>query len=191
VAAVLGAILAGGRGERLGRAKPTALLGGRALIEHPLAALQAAGLDCVVVAKADTPLPPVAVPVWTEPEEPVHPLLGIVTALERSEGQAVLACACDLPFVTPELVAWLASLDAPLALPETGGRLHPLFGRYDASLAGPLRAALDRRAPLQETVTALGARTIGDGELRSFGDPDRLMFNVNTPSDLAGAEKLL
>jgi len=188
---VLGVILAGGRGTRLGRAKPVAPLGGRALLEHPLAALQAAELETVVVAKADTPLPPVAAPVWSEPDEPVHPLLGIVTALERADGRAILACACDLPFVTPELVGWLAEMDEPLVLPESGGRLHPLFGRYAGSLAAPLREALARRAPLQETVAALDARIVGEDELRPFGDPGRLLFNVNTPADLARAEEML
>jgi molybdopterin-guanine dinucleotide biosynthesis protein A len=191
VSDVLGVILAGGRGERLGRPKPTAPLGRSTLLEHPLAALEGAGLETVVVAKAETPLPPVAAPVWTEPADPVHPLLGIVTALERSEGRSLLVCACDLPFVTAELVAWLAALDAPLAAPRTGGRLHPLFGRYTDSLAAPLREALERRAPLQETLIELGVQVLEEDELRAFGDPELLLFNVNTPEDLERAEALL
>jgi molybdenum cofactor guanylyltransferase len=190
VSDVLGVILAGGRGERLGRPKPTAPLAGRMLLEHPLEALQTAGLETVVAAKADTSLPAIGVPVWIEPPEPVHPLLGIVTALERAEGRSLLVCGCDLPFVTPDLVAWLAGLDAPLAAPRIGGRLHPLFGRYASSLVGPLSEALERRAPLQETLTALGVQVVEEGELRAFGNPELLLFNVNTPEDLQRAEAL-
>ena len=47
----LGVVLAGGRGSRLGGAKPTAELAGRPLISYPLAALAEAGLDAAVVAK--------------------------------------------------------------------------------------------------------------------------------------------
>ena len=64
---VLGAILAGGRGTRLGRPKATALLGGRPLLEYPLIALEAAGLETVVIAKRDTVLPPVAAPPGSSP----------------------------------------------------------------------------------------------------------------------------
>ena len=179
---VLGVILAGGRGTRLGRAKPVAPLGGRALLEHPLAALQGAELETVVVAKPDTPLPPVAAPVWSEPDEPVHPLLGIVTALERADGRAILACACDLPFVTPELVGWLAELDEPLVLPESGGRLHPLFGRYGVSLAAPLREALaaPRAAPGDASPRSAPGSS-GRTSCAAFGDPGRLLSTSTRP----------
>ena len=56
-AAPLGAVLASGRGSRLGGAKATAELGGRPLISYPLVALAAAGIEAVVVAKGDTELP--------------------------------------------------------------------------------------------------------------------------------------
>ena len=75
------AVLAGGRGRRMGRPKALVELGGAPLIAHPLAAAAAAGLDAVVIAKAGTALPALDVPVWLEPDQPVHPLLGIVTAL--------------------------------------------------------------------------------------------------------------
>jgi molybdopterin-guanine dinucleotide biosynthesis protein A len=191
VAEVIGAVLAGGRGARLGRPKPTAPLRGRALIEHPLAALRAAGLEPVVVAKPATPLPAIELTVWHEPPDPVHPLLGIVTALERGGGRPVLACACDLPFVTPELASWIAGRDTPLAIPQAGGRLHPLLARYAPSLLGKLRAGLAHEASLHETLRALEPEVLGEEDLRAFGDPDRLLFNVNTPSELARAEAML
>jgi molybdopterin-guanine dinucleotide biosynthesis protein A len=188
---VLGAILAGGRGARLERPKATASLGGRPLLEFPLRALEAAGIETVVVAKHDTPLPPDAAPVWEEPDEPVHPLLGIVTALEQADGRAVLACACDMPFVTPELAEHIAGIDAPLVVPHAGARLHPLLARYTPGLLLVLREALDREAPLHETLIALQPVILDEEELRAFGDPARLLFNVNTPEDLERAEQLL
>jgi molybdopterin-guanine dinucleotide biosynthesis protein A len=188
---VLGAILAGGRGTRLERPKATALLGGRPLLERPLGALEAAGLETVVVAKRDTPLPPGAAPVWGEPDEPVHPLLGIVTAVEQADGRPVLVCACDLPFLTAELVGHIARIDAPLVIPRAGGRLHPLFARYTAALLPALREALAREAPLRETLVALHPSIVDEPDLRAFGDPARLLFNVNTPEDLERAEEML
>jgi molybdopterin-guanine dinucleotide biosynthesis protein A len=53
--ATRGAVLAGGRGSRLGGAKASADLAGRPLISYPLAALEAAGLAPFVVAKPGGP----------------------------------------------------------------------------------------------------------------------------------------
>src|SRR5215210_7377438 len=97
----IGAVLAGGRSRRMGGSKATADLGGRPLLAWPLEALRAVLGDVVVVAKGSTELPPLDVPVWVEPDEPMHPRAGIVHALERAHGRAVLACAVDLPLVTP------------------------------------------------------------------------------------------
>lgn len=188
---MLGAILAGGRASRLERPKPTALLGARPLIEYPLRALEAAGIEAVFVAKDATALPPDAAPIWRERDEPFHPLLGIVTALEQSDGRAVLACACDMPFVAPALARSLADTGEALVIPRAGGRLHPLLALYTPALLPALSEALDRRAPLQETVAALAPTILDEQELRAFGDPERLLFNVNTPADLERAEAML
>jgi molybdopterin-guanine dinucleotide biosynthesis protein A len=184
------AILAGGRGDRIGGGKPTLELGGRPLIEYAVSAAVGAGCDVAVFAKPQTDLPRLRVRIAEEPAEPRHPLCGIVAALRDAE-RPVIAMGCDLPFVAPELLAWLAKLTEPVAVPEAEGRLQPLLARYDPSALGPLELALERRAPLQETVRGLGPRVVPESELRTFGDPARLLFNVNTRDDLAAAESLL
>jgi molybdopterin-guanine dinucleotide biosynthesis protein A len=183
-------VLAGGAGSRLGGAKATAPLAGRPLITYPLAALEAAGLRPVVIAKPDTELPPLDREPWLEAAEPRHPLVGILEALHRAGGP-VLACGCDLPFVTAELAGWLASLAEPLAVPRAGGRVHPMCARYSPELWDPLAAALAAERSLVEAVEAIGPRYVGEEELLRFGDPKRLLGNVNTPDELAWAERLL
>jgi molybdenum cofactor guanylyltransferase len=188
---VLAAVLAGGRAARMGEPKAGVGLGGRALIEHPLAALRAAGLETVVVAKAASRLPRLDVPVWEEPDEPAHPLCGVLRALEGAGGRAVLAVACDMPFLAPALLRRLAGADAPLVVPKAGGRLHPLLARYSPQLAGGLREALERGAALQDAVRRLRPQVLDEDALQRFGDPERLLFNVNDPADLARARRLL
>jgi molybdenum cofactor guanylyltransferase len=185
------AILAGGRATRLGGDKVSATLGGRPLISYPLEAAHAANAEIVIVAKPTTELPQVEVQVLHEPPEPVHPLCGIVTALNRADDRPVLVIAADMPFLTGELLAWIEGLEEPLAVPAHGGRLHPLLGRYDPSLLDPLKAAMKAERALQEAVSELSPRVIERDELERFGDPERLLFNVNTPEDLARAEALL
>jgi len=190
-APVLAAVLAGGRGSRMRGPKPTIRLGGRALIEHPLGALRDAGLETVVVAKPDSRLPVLDVAVWQEPDEPVHPLCGVLRALDGAGGRPVLAVACDMPFLAPGLLRQLAQTESPLVMPEIAGRLHPLLGRYSPEVAAPLGEALRHHAPLQAAVRGLGPQLLGEDVLRRFGDPERLLFNVNEPADLARAQRLL
>ena len=169
--------------------KRQVLLGGRPLIAYPLAAVEAAGLEPVVVAKADSRLPALDVPVWREPEGPSHPLCGIVAALRQAGGRAVVAVGCDMPFVTAALVARLASLDVALAAPLVDGAFEPLLARYEPSLVRALDRALDGRAPMREAIAALGPAPLREAELATLGDPERLLFNVNTPHDLERAER--
>jgi molybdenum cofactor guanylyltransferase len=187
---VVGAVMAGGRGTRMGRPKAAVELGGRPLIAYPLAALAGAGLEAVVVAKRDTPLPELEVTVWHEPNEPAHPLCGILAALEQA-GRPILACGCDMPFLVPKLLLHLATRSRPLVVPRAGGRLHPLLARYGPALLDPLGRALDSAEPLHEVVSRLDPFLVDEHALRRFGDPERLLFNLNTPEDLARAEDLL
>src|SRR5437764_7340068 len=99
----MGAVLAGGAGRRLGaESKAAAELAGRPLASYPAAALGTVCERVAVVCKPSTELPELdGVKRWDEPEEPRHPIAGIVHALERAAGP-VLVCACDMPFVTAD-----------------------------------------------------------------------------------------
>lgn len=169
------AVLAGGRGRRIGRGKPLADLDGP-LVRRPLAAAAAAGLDAVVVAKAATPLPP-GVTAWREPDEPVHPLLGIVTALGRAGGP-VIAVACDMPFVPGELLARLAA--GPEAAVVAAGVLQPFPARYEPSALPALRAALAAERSVRATLESLAPATLA-------WDDAAALRSVNTPGELAAA----
>jgi molybdopterin-guanine dinucleotide biosynthesis protein A len=182
--APVGAILAGGLGRRIGGAKATVELDGRPLLDYALAAVRAATLEPLVVAKPGTPLPPLECRVLREPEQPLHPACGIVAALRDSGDRPLVAVACDMPFLDPDLLAWLGMRPEPLVLPELDGRLQPFPGRYDPSLLEPLERALAEEQPLRRTLATLNPRRVGADQLARFGPPERLLFNLNTPADL-------
>lgn len=185
-----GAVLAGGASSRMGSPKALVELAGQPLIHHALAAVEAAGLKPIVTAKPSSSLPALGCPIVREPAEPRHPLCGILAALRAAEGRPIITVGCDMPFLTGSLLAWLASLDAPLTVCEAGGDLHPLLARYDPSLMPDLDAALVRGDAMRATVLALDPRIVGEPELSRFGPPERLCFNVNEPADLIEAQRL-
>ena len=146
----IGAVLAGGSGRRIGGDKAMVELEGRPLLHYPLSVLRAVLDEVAVVAKQSTVLPglDVEIAIWLEPEEPRHPLAGIVHALRCARGRPVVVVAGDMPFVTRGLVAALArerSRGAVAVVPRAGGRLQPLCARYEPRALTPGGWRLSRR----------------------------------------------
>jgi molybdopterin-guanine dinucleotide biosynthesis protein A len=185
----VGALLAGGRGRRIGGDKATVQLDGRPLLSYPLAALRQALAEVVVVAKRDTELPPLpaGVAVWREPDEPRHPLTGIVHALRMAHGRAVLVCAVDLPLVTASHLRRLAETEpegAQAVVARAAGRPQPLLAVYAPSALAALEG-LERDVSMHDAVAALRSREL------DVGDDDAVLFNVNAPEDVLRASALL
>lgn len=182
---MIGALLAGGSGSRLGAgSKPTALVGGRPLAAYPAQALGAVCDRVAVVCKRDTELPELpGTERWDEPDEPRHPLTGIVHALVTAGGP-VLVCAADMPYVTADACRTLlhAAGATPAVVATSGGVLQPTFGLYAPAALEVLRAA-PSDAPLTRTVEALDPVHVAL--------PAALVRSVNTPEELAEAEALL
>ncbi len=183
--ATVAVVLAGGRSRRMGVPKAGVVVGGRTLLARAADAARAAGLRPVVVAKAGSALP--AVPDlerWDEPDEPVHPLTGVASALRRA-GAPLVVLPVDLPHLPPALLAHLAGRPEPLVVVDAGGRVHPLLARVAPVHADALHAAALAGAPVVPTVRDLGAAVAGDDVVAPLGDPARLLHNANRPDDLA------
>ncbi len=174
------AVLAGGLGSRIGGDKALVQLGGRPLITYPLAAAETAGLDAVVVAKRATKLPPLDVPILLELDAPTHPLLGVITALEKLP--AVIALPCDMPLVDPLALAALAEMQDEVATLWPG---EPFPALYRRSALPQLRGALQAGASVRSTQ----AQSSAPAAITSMRPASQLA--VNTPKDLAAAEERL
>jgi len=190
------AVLAGGRGRRLGGEKALVELGGRTLISYPLQAARGAELEALVVAKRDTALPPVHAPVLREPDQPRHPLCGVVAALQhvRDAGRSqrpVLVLACDMPFVSAALLGWLARRHGETVAVEVTGRVQPFPALYRPAQLERLEAELAAARPLRATLELLQATVVSEQTLRAFGEPRRLCFSVNEPADLQAVRRCL
>ena len=175
----------------MGGTKAAAMLAGRALASYPVEAIAAAGLEPMVVAKRTTELPELDCRLVFETEPTSHPAAGILAALRSADGRAVVAIACDMPFVPPELILRLASLDAVVATPSFGGRRQPLVARYAPAAAAALERALRAGEPMDAVLEELDTLVLGERDLCRFGDPGRIMFNVNDRDDLEAAERLM
>jgi molybdopterin-guanine dinucleotide biosynthesis protein A len=194
-----GAVLAGGAARRYGGV-PKGLLavGGRRILDRVVDAVQAVtGAPPLVVANAPDAAswrPDLHTIPDTRPG--FGTLGGIYTALTAGPGP-VLCMAWDMPFVPAALLRALldqmsaANYDA--VLPESSGKrgLEPLCAVYGPECAAPIARRLeagDLKAISFHPEVKVGIVSLA--QVRGFGDPDELFFNVNTPDDLARAEAL-
>ena len=180
----LGAVLAGGRGSRLGGRKAAVEVNGRPLLDWTVALLRRVAGEVVVIAKPDTVLPETDAPVLRSEPRDFHPRHGIVSALRHADGRPTLVVPVDMPLVPPALLHELLDrLDegAPAAIPESDGHLQPLCAAYgpralEALEAAPedesLKVTIDHMDPAIVPADAYGGR----------------MLNVNHPTDLLAAE---
>jgi molybdenum cofactor guanylyltransferase len=184
----IGAVLAGGRGRRIGGDKAIVELDGRPLVDYAIGALRQALAEVAVVAKRDTALPPLrgSATVWIEPDEPQHPLCGVVHALRSARGRAVVVLAGDMPLAAPELLRALATRDAggaPAVVPRAAGRLQPLCARYEPAALAALEG-FDPGARATDVVAALAPAVMEVADHWAF-------LNVNAPEDLLQASAQL
>lgn len=198
--APLGVILAGGRATRMGGGdKGLREVGGRRLLDHVIARL---GPQCgalAINANGDPArLSGFGLPVLPDslPDHP-GPLAGVLAGLDWAAGQgaeAIVTAAADTPFFPTDLVARLRAAAGPSGLclaasPDEEGRMqrHPTFGLWPVALRDDLRAAL------QEGLRKIVLWTDGHGAglARFDSAPFDPFFNVNTPEDIATAERLM
>jgi len=192
----LGLILAGGRSRRFhGTDKAFIKLAGIPLWQRVLARL-APQVDAVAISSNAAPQ---LFAVGTEDRAPIAvlpdliagfqgPLAGIHAGLSTWPERYIVTVAVDLPFMPMDLVAQLAAgLHQGSCAYATAVTQHVLALLWAPGTAGDIAAFLDH-----------GGRSVHDwlvqrGDPVLFtapGDAD-LFFNINTPEDLAVAERRL
>jgi molybdenum cofactor guanylyltransferase len=191
------AILAGGRAQRFGGADKSALVvGGTRIIDRQLAALASVTGDVRLVSNDARRYPGLGIPVIEDAIPGAGPLGGLYSALLDARHDRVLILACDLPFVTPELLQRLVDEsagrdDIDAVVPRSSRGLEPLCALYRRRCADAARRRIERGAlRVVELLTDLRIREIGPDALGAY-DTGSLFENVNTPHDHARARGLV
>ena len=190
-----GVILAGGAASRYGgRPKGLERVGGQRVIDRVAAALRDAADDLLLVANDPASRAWLLdVPVASDVRTNCGSLGGIHAAIVRAEGP-VLVVAWDMPFVPSALLRRLRDVGAhaDAVLPESGSRrgLEPLCAYYSPACVPAIERRLDAGdMRVVSFFDDVHVERVPEQEVRMFGDPAVLFVNVNTPDDLALAER--
>ena len=182
-------ILAGGESRRMGGDKSMAVLHGETLLELALEKASGLGLP-VVVSSGRRVLPGVDCVLDTKGRGPMAGLCAVLQVFYR-----VLLFPVDMPFLSLSFLAFLLDegRDTDILVCEVGGKLQPQVGVYSGECLPFLHERLDRgdfafKGLLQEPVKK---RILGEDDVRIWGDPIRIFFNINTPGDLERASEIM
>ncbi len=207
--ALVGVVLAGGEGRRMGPGAPKPLrrLGGRPMVAHVVQRLQPQVMDLVVVANDEAPaFRSLKVPVIADPpavQRVAHregrrlgPLAGILAGMEWSlknhpHAGWILTAPADAPFLPLDLTVRLCGL-MPVPEPDVlmvrhGRRREHTLAVWSVKLVDDLRHALLEEGMRRVTDFALRHRFAELVWPRGTG----AFLNVNTPAELLVANARL
>ena len=187
------AILIGGRATRFeGRDKSALIVEGKTILSRQLEALQGVVSDVMSVGGDRVPSSEIRHVADIVPG--CGPLSGLHAALSSARFPMTLVLACDMPFVSAPLLRHLLSLaggeNGPdIVVPQTERGYHPLCAVYSRACLEPAARRLAsgdfRLAALFDDVRV---RVVTADALAAFGDPDRLLANVNTSTEYRAIE---
>ena len=196
-----GLVLAGGLARRMGGGDKAMIeIDGVTILDRVLATLSAQTAGIVINANGDPkrfaatglPVVPDSVPDFA------GPLAGVLAGLDWLAGQKngiewMLSVPGDCPFLPDDLVERLHAarrkmgVGVPLACARSGEWRHPVVGLWPLALREELRHALVKEDLRKiEVFTARHGIAVADWPDKPL-DP---FFNVNTPEDVARAEKV-
>ncbi|MGH9408700.1 MAG: molybdenum cofactor guanylyltransferase [Vicinamibacterales bacterium] len=191
---VSAAILAGGRARRLGGADKASLaIGHQRIIDRQLAALAGLTDDLRIVAN-DARHDALGVRRIADTIADCGPLGGIYSALLDARHRRVIVLACDLPFVTRDLLRLIAEAgreEDDAVMPRSARGLEPLCACYHTRVASIVRPRIDRRElDLMSLAQTIRVRELGSNALAGIA-ADQAFENVNTPHDYERARRLI
>ncbi len=185
------ALQAGGASQRMGGDKASTAFVDGTLLEWVRDRASSAFDHVFIVANEPAKFRHLGLPVVTDALQVRGSAVGIYTAVLASPTDRVLCLACDMPFVTPDVLRRLVEGSAgyDVFVPRHDPYFQPLCAVYAKSAADAFEQFLAeggrRIYSIYQQVNA-GYLEVGDGR---FGDPDDLFMNVNTPADLEVARR--
>lgn len=190
-------IFAGGRATRLGGVNKALLeIGGNTIISRILAAVRPLSDELVLLTNDASLEGSGDVRLVFDPRPHAGVLPALSAGLAATSSEVCLTIACDMPFVSTALFQRMLELqaeaDADVVIPRTAGFLEPMHAVYRrATVAAAIDAALGRGDQrMISYFRDVRVRELEEAEWRAIEPRGLAFFNVNTPADLAEAQRL-
>jgi molybdopterin-guanine dinucleotide biosynthesis protein A len=178
----------------MGRNKALVKVGGRPVIERIVARVRPLGDELILITNTPELYEHLRLPMFPDILPGRGPLGGLYTALTYARHDYALVVSCDQPFLNVDLLRYLigrresCDVVVPLARDNYPQSMHAVYSKL---CLAPIRQRLDAdRLKVIGFFQDVHVCEVAGQEIDQF-DPDRISFiNVNTPEDLAVAQRL-
>lgn len=185
---VTGIILCGGKSSRMGENKAFLEYRGVRLIEHVMAALRELFDEVILVTNTPQEYADYNAEIVTDIIPGKSSLGGIYTGLFYASGDRGFVCACDMPFIDPEFIAYMVkrSVSYDIVVPRSREGRQPLHALYSRRCLNRIeRQIKENQLKIARLYECLKTLEIGPDEIagHSRKEVERMFFNVNTKED--------
>ena len=186
------AILAGGKSSRMGTNKALVKLHGQTLIERVVEKVDYSVAKPIIITNTPEDFTSLKLPSFPDAIKNVGPLGGIYTALKYCNTTHCLIIACDLPFLTKEIIRLLyeqgSNYDV-LAF-DVGHGVEPLCAVYSKNCLPNIKEQIDSgNFRVTDFFSDVNIRVISANHINQISHSN-MFFNINTPEDLNAAKKI-
>lgn len=184
-----GIILAGGKSSRMGYDKGLAIVNGKKMIEQVYAALSQVVDKVIIIANSDS-YNYLNLPVYEDMYKEIGPIAGIYTGLSHSTTEKNLIVACDMPFVSPQLLSNILTHigNNQIVVPTVNDNLEPLCGYYKKEILEELKEIIEMEVyPVHRVIEFFDhlALKINEEEMNT----STVFTNINKPEDIEQIDK--
>ena len=180
-------ILAGGESRRMGHDKANLKLFEQTLLLHVASALQPLFADIIISTRkhrSDCDFRQIL-------DNPAHqgPLAGLAAGLEQAKTPWVFAVACDMPFISAQLVEYLSGFrgNYDAVVPVIKGYPQPMAAFYSKQILGTLHDLLNdgEAHSMRELLDNLSVNYVDEETLKAHDPILQSFFDLDTPQDMA------
>jgi molybdopterin-guanine dinucleotide biosynthesis protein A len=182
-----GVILAGGENTRMPLLKAFIRVKGRTIIGRNLEVYRDIFDKTFIITNQPGAYSHLRTPMLGDIYDIRGPMTGILTSLINSPVKWIFVSACDMPFISKELITLMAGqrkgYDA--VVPRIRGNTEPLFAFYSKNiLASMEKALLGNKRGLKDFLKNKKVKYISLNEIKKVENGARSFINLNTPEDL-------
>ena len=177
---ITAAMVAGGKSSRMGTDKGLLFIHQKPMIQRVMDAVPTAISAKIIIAN-DNAYQQFGIPVFADIIPDCGPMGGLYTALKNTTTDWILLLSCDIPLITPALIALLLNETAATqaVMFSDGGNLHPLCALYHRSVLSTVEAFIEAKMYKMKTLCehiSLKIVLLTAAEVT-------LLQNINTPAE--------
>jgi len=190
------AIIAGGKSSRMGTDKAFVNILGKSLIEHMIERTHDLGqAETILITNRLADYAHLTLPMYEDVYPHMGSLGGIYSAIYHSSHPYTLVLACDMPFVNPDMLCYMAVLRNgdwfDVIVPRVDGYPQGLHAVYSKACLEPIDRQLEKKQlKVISFYDEVRLRYIDEREYEIFDEHGLTFYNVNTPEDLKEARRI-